>query len=91
LGRRIDMEENKYLPGAQIPEMNNNNYCNYYSCYEIKKLQEQNKKLIEAVKELIDRSILPLQVKSAHEAKEVREFIEQINKVLSIISEIEGE
>jgi hypothetical protein len=52
---------------------------------------KQNKKLIEAVKGLIDRSILPLQVTSAHEAKDVKEFVEQKNKVLSIISEIEGE
>lgn len=51
---------------------------------------EQNKKLIKAVREYIDKSLLPLQVTSAYEAKIVREFMNQKNKVLSIISEIEG-
>ena len=48
-------------------------------------------KLIAAVKELIDKSMLPLQVSSVYEAKVVREFFEQKEKLKSIISEIEEE
>jgi methionine aminopeptidase len=57
----------------------------------IKDKVNQNKKLIEAVRGLIDKSVLPLQCQTGNEARLIREFIEQMNKVLSIISEIEGE
>ena len=79
-------EQNKLLAENEMLKLHNKMHVD-----NITRGKNNILKLIAAVKELIDKSMLPLQVSSVYEAKVVREFFEQKEKLKSIISEIEEE